>query len=112
METVGRLGGVSVADVVGQDEEIFVAVEGLTRAEENVGEEWIEQAAAIAAGTVQQEDSVVDLAACSAMRLAQGEVMQVELRQSPRRCRSGSSGSYRGGRLRATWRFAASVRRP
>jgi hypothetical protein len=38
-EAVGGFGGFAVADVVGEDEEVFVDVEGLAGAEEDAGED-------------------------------------------------------------------------
>jgi len=70
-----------VADVVGEDEEVFGDVEGLAGAEENVGEDGIEKGVGVAAGAVEQEDGVIDLAGCVAVGRAQGQVMELELGQ-------------------------------
>ncbi len=40
-EAVGGFGGLAVADVVGEDEEIFCDIEGLAGAEEDVGEDGV-----------------------------------------------------------------------
>lgn len=42
-EAVGGFGGLAVADVIGEDEEILCDVEGLARAEEHVGEDGVEE---------------------------------------------------------------------
>ena len=42
-EAVGRFGGLAVADVVGEDEEVLGDVERLAGAEEDVGEDGVEQ---------------------------------------------------------------------
>jgi len=55
MKTVGGLGGVSVADIVGENEEILRDVEGLAGAEEDVGKERIEEGAAVASGAVEEK---------------------------------------------------------
>ena len=62
--------------------EILGDVEGLAGAEEHVGKDGIEQSAAVASGAVEEKDGVVDVTVGSAVWLAQGEVMQVELRKS------------------------------
>jgi len=43
VEAVGWLGGFAVADVVGEDDEKFCDVEGLAGAEEDVGEDGVEE---------------------------------------------------------------------
>jgi len=68
-----------VADIVGEDEEIFGDVEGLVGAEEDVGEDGVEKGVGVAAGAVEKEDCVVDVAGGVAVGRAQGEVMELEL---------------------------------
>ncbi len=46
VEAVGGFGGVALADVVGEDEEVFGDVEGLAGAEEDVGEDGVEEGVA------------------------------------------------------------------
>ena len=50
-----------MADVVGEDDEVLGDVEGLARAEEDVGEDGVEQRVCVAAGAVEQQDGVVDV---------------------------------------------------
>jgi len=68
-----------VADVVGEDEEIFGDVEGLAGAEEDVGEDGVHQRVGVAAGAVEEEDGVVGVAVGAAVGLAEGDVVEVEL---------------------------------
>ena len=67
-----------MADVVGEDEEVFGDVEGLAGAEENIGEGGSEERVGVAAGAVEQEDGVVDVAGCVAVGCAQGQVVELE----------------------------------
>ena len=62
VEAVGGFGGLAVADVVGEDEEVFGDVEGLAGAEEDVGEDGVEERVGVAAGAVEEEDGVVGVA--------------------------------------------------
>jgi len=71
----------AVADVVGEDEEIFGDVEELAGAEEDVGEDGIEEGVGVAAGAVEKEDGVVDVPGGVAMGRAEGEVVELELGQ-------------------------------
>ena len=98
-EAVGGLGGLAVADVVGEDEEVFGDVEGLAGAEEDVGEDGIEERVGVAAGAVEEEDGVVDVAGGVAMGCAEGEVVEVELREGL----AVRSGSWRCRRRRPGW---------
>ncbi len=91
-EAVGGFGGFAVADVVGEDEEVLGDVEGLARAEEDVGEDGVEERVRVAAGAVEQEDGVVGVALGVAVRGAQGEVVEVEAGAGFRRCGNGSRG--------------------
>jgi len=79
VEGVGGLGGLAVADVVREDEKVFGDVEGLSGAEEDVGEDWVHQGVRVAAGAVEEEDGVVGVTIGSTMRLAEGDVVEVEL---------------------------------
>jgi hypothetical protein len=78
-KAVGGFGGLAVADVVGEDEEIFGDVEGLTGAEEDVGEDGVEEGVGVAAGAVQEEDGVVGVAIGAAVGFAEGDVVEVQL---------------------------------
>ena len=78
-EAVGGFGGLAVADVVGEDEEVFGDVEGLAGAEEDVGEDGIHEGVGVAAGAVEEEDGVVGVAVGAAVGLAEGEVVEVQL---------------------------------
>ena len=67
-----------MADVVGEDEEVFGDVERLAGAEEDVGEDGIEERVGVAAGAVEEKDGVVDVAGGVAVRGAEGEVVELE----------------------------------
>ena len=77
-QAVGGFGGFALADVGGEDEEVFVDVEGLAGAEEDVGEDGIEEGVGVAAGAVEEKDGVVDVAGGVAVRGAEGEVVELE----------------------------------
>ena len=77
-EAVGGFGGLAVADVVGEDEEVLCDVEGLAGAEEDVGEDGVEEGVGVAAGAVEEEDGVVGVAGGVAMGFAEGEVVEVQ----------------------------------
>ena len=70
-----------MADVVGEDEEVLRDVEGLAGAEEDVGEDGVEERVGVAAGAVEEEDGVVGVACGVAVRCAEGEVVEVEPRE-------------------------------
>ena len=78
-EAVGGFGGLAVADVVGEDEEVFGDVEGLAGAEEDVGEDGIHEGVRVAAGAVKEEDGVVGVAGGVAVGFAESDVVEVEL---------------------------------
>src|SRR6202012_4530366 len=80
VEAVGGFGGLALADVVGENEEVFGDVEGLAGAEEDVGEDRVEQRGGVAACAVQEEDGVVGVACGVFVRVTESEVMEVELR--------------------------------
>ena len=77
-EAVGGFGGFAVADVVGEDEEVFGDVEGLAGAEEDVGEDGVEERVRVASGAVEEEDGVVGVTGGVAVGFAEGEVVEVE----------------------------------
>ena len=72
VEAVGGFGAFAVANVVGEDEEVFGDVEWLAGAEEDVGEDGVEEGVGVAAGAVEQEDGVVDMACWVAVGRAEG----------------------------------------
>ena len=78
-EAVGRLTGLTVADVVGEDDEVPGNVEGLAWAEEDVGEDRVEQRVGAAAGTVQQQDGIVGMALGVAVQRPECEVVEVRI---------------------------------
>ena len=78
-EAVGGFAGLAVADVVGEDEVVLGDVEGLAGAEEDVGEDGVEEGVGVAAGAVEEEDGVVGVAGGVAVGLAEGEVVEFEL---------------------------------
>ena len=67
-----------MADVVGQDEVILLDVEHAAGDEEDIREDRVEQRGGVAAGAVQEQDGVIDMAGGIAVRGAEGEVMQLE----------------------------------
>ncbi len=67
-----------MADVVGEDEEVLGDVEGLAGAEEDVGEDGVQERVGVAAGAVEEEDGVVGVALRVAVGFAEGEVVEVE----------------------------------
>ena len=71
-----------MTDVVGEDDEEFCDVEWLAGAEEDVGEDGVEERVCVTTGAVEEEDSVVGVAGCVAVGLAEGEVVQLELGES------------------------------
>jgi hypothetical protein len=81
VEAVGGLGTLAVADVVGQDEEILRDVERLAGAEEHIREQGVQQRVGTAAGAMEQEHGIIDVAGGVAVGRAEGEVVQLELRQ-------------------------------
>ena len=81
VQAVAGFAGFSVSDPVRQYDEILVAVEQLTASEQHAGEMLVEQAAARAAGAVQDQHRIVDLAVRVAPRLAQHRVVQAQFRQ-------------------------------
>ncbi len=78
VQAVGGLGRLAMTDVVGEDEEVLRDVEGFAGAEEDVGEDGVEERVGVAAGAVEEEDGVVGVALRVAVRCAEGEVMEVE----------------------------------
>ena len=81
VQAVGGFGAFAVADVVGQDQEIFRDVEGLAGTEKDAGEDGIEQRMGVTAGAVEQEDGVVDVAGGVAVGGAEGQVVELEFGQ-------------------------------
>jgi hypothetical protein len=80
-EAVGRLTGLTVADVVGEDDEVPGNVEGLAGAEEDGGEDRVKQRVGAAAGTVQQQDGIVGMALGVAVQRPEREVVEVRIRE-------------------------------
>jgi hypothetical protein len=78
-EAVGGFGGLAVADVVGEDKEVFGDVEGLARAEEDVGEDRVHQGVRVATGAVEKEDGIVGVAICAAVGFAESDVVEMQL---------------------------------
>ena len=93
MQAVGGFGGVALADVVGEDEEVFGDVERLAGAEEDGGEDGVEERVGVAAGAVEEEDGVVDVACGVAVRRAEREVVELELGEG-----------FAGAELEVVWR--------
>src|SRR5262249_29175335 len=58
-QAVGGFGGFSVADVVGEDEEVFGGIEGLALVEGFIAEVFGKESAAVAGGAVEDEDGVL-----------------------------------------------------
>jgi hypothetical protein len=76
---VGRLSRLTVADVVGEDDAVPGNVEGLAWAEEEVGEDRVDQRVGAAAGTVQQQDGIVGMALGVAVQRPECEVAEVRV---------------------------------
>jgi hypothetical protein len=70
-----------VTDVVGQDDEVLCWIEQASGKEDNAGKTRGEKLYTRATGAVQDKDSVVDMTAATAMRLAQNSIMQSQLGQ-------------------------------
>jgi hypothetical protein len=81
MQAVGRLGRISMTDVIGEDEEILCDVEWLARSEENIRKDWIQQSVAISSSAMKEKDGIVHMTVGSAMRLTKCQVMQCEFRK-------------------------------
>ena len=80
-EAVRGPGALAVADVIGEDQEVARDVERLAGAEEHVGEDAVEERMRVAAGAVQEEHGVVDLACAVVVRRAEGQIVQLQLGQ-------------------------------
>ena len=78
-QAVGRLARFAVADVVGQNDVELRDIERLAGPEKHVGKDRVEQGMGIAAGAVEQQDCVISVAGCIAVRLAQSQVVQLQL---------------------------------
>jgi hypothetical protein len=78
VEDVGGFGGVALADVGGEDEVILGDVEGLAGAEEDVGEDGVEEGVGVASGAVEEQDGVVYVAGGVAVRGAERDVLELE----------------------------------
>jgi hypothetical protein len=79
-QTVGGLARFAVADVVGQDDVELRNIERLTGPEENVGKGGVEQGMGVTTCAVEKQDGVVGVSGRIAVRLAQREVVEFQLR--------------------------------
>ncbi len=82
VEAIAGFAGITVADVVGQNEEVFGGVEKLVETEENSSEGRCEELAARAAGPVKDQNSVADFAGGVFLRCAQSVVVELEFGES------------------------------
>ena len=78
-EAVGGLAGLAVADVVGEDDEELGDVERLAGAEEDVGEDRVEQRVGATAGAMEEQDGVIGMSSAIAAWLAESEVVELQL---------------------------------
>jgi hypothetical protein len=78
VQAVGGLGGLAVADIVGQDQIKLRNVERLPWPEEHVGEHRVQQRRSIPAGAVEQQDRVGRVAGGVPFRCSQSQVMQLQ----------------------------------
>ena len=89
-QAVGRLARLAVADVVGKDDVELRDIERLPGPEENVGKDRVEKGMGVATRAMEQQDGVVSVSGRIAVRLAQREVVELQLGDAIPRCRSGS----------------------
>lgn len=80
-QAVAGLGGITVADIVGQDDEIAAHVERLAGAIKFVGKLRLQELRARSAGAVQDHHRIVDPPLGVAMRRADGAIMHPQFRQ-------------------------------
>ena len=78
VKAVRGLAGLTVTNVVGEDEKVLGDVEGLPRAEEFIGKQRSKQRSRVSAGSMKEEDHVVGVPLAIAMQGAKGQVVQVE----------------------------------
>ena len=81
VQAVARLRRLPVADAVGEDHVVLRHIERLTGPEQFAGELWLQELAAAATGAMQDQHRIGDVAAGVARRLADGRVVQTQLRQ-------------------------------
>src|ERR1700742_3758299 len=81
-QTIRRLRGVALTDVIGKNQIVARDVQRLARSEENVGENRIEKWMAIAASAMQKKDGIVDVAGRVAMRTPQRKVSELQFGQT------------------------------
>ncbi len=79
-QAIGRLARFAVADVVGKNDVEPGDVEGLAGPEEHVGKDRVKKRMRVPPSSVQQQDRVIGMAGCIAMRLTQREVVEFQLR--------------------------------
>jgi hypothetical protein len=78
-QTIGRLAGFPVADVVRQDNVELRDVERLAGAEENIGKDRIEQGMGVAARSMEKQDSVVRVSCGIPVGLAERKIVQLQV---------------------------------
>jgi hypothetical protein len=79
METVARLAGFAVADVVGKNQKIFCCVEELAGTEKPSGENGLKKIAALATGAVKDQDRVGGATGRVFHRCTEGEVVEANV---------------------------------
>src|SRR5689334_17754537 len=81
VQPIARFAGLTVADIVRQNDEVFGGVEQLPRAEKLPAKGLREKCTPAAAGAVHNENGVGHYARGVLYRSTEGGVMQVQLRQ-------------------------------
>ena len=80
VQAVTGFAGFSMADVVGQDDEIFGCVEQLSRAEQHAGKNRSEQTVPVSSGTVKDQDRIRGTAARVLDGLAESCIVHANFR--------------------------------
>ena len=108
VQAVARLARFSVANVVGQDDEVTRGIEKLSGTEEDVSKLRGEELMSCPAGAVENEDDVGDFAARIFCRFAEGRVVQAELGERLAGLEMevvGDVVAFGGSGLRRSWRL-------
>jgi hypothetical protein len=79
-QTVGRFARFAVPDVVRKNDVELRDIEGLAGAKEHVGKHRVKKGMGITARAMEQQDCVISVAGCVLVRLAQSEIVELQLR--------------------------------
>ena len=79
-QAVGGLARFAMADVVGKNDVELRDIERLSGPKKHVGKDRVEQGMGIPARSMEQQDRVIGVAGCIAMRLTKREVVEFQLR--------------------------------